>query len=372
MTAQFGQEITRKERGLRYMNDVLRLEDETYFLTRYLSEQNDRLVLLNSEIASLSNIYQRDANEENKLNDLIETYSDEQKITEELGQIILEAQERIQAIHSGSFVKETRVACTAKALLDPKKFDNQELWKLLHENNIFELDNVLKSAEEIGFNHISDIQYCLNDSCPNVHVFYPDFSQFIKKLEQNCFNSDVIVEHIITSCLDLKEQQILRWNYTSAVSYPSTSQFDFSLIFDDNVFDYTSYNRAAYIGHFDNPFSEQFKCILNDQTDISLFEQFDKPLRSQSDNVLSDQVIHDKIVTNDIGMQILGLFINAVGIAAIAVAFTVLNASTLGIPGVVVAGVGLATTLGGLGLFKYSYDQGNQNYPKIQQSSAVV
>lgn len=372
MTAHFGQEIKPEERGLQYINDVHRLEDEIYHLARYINEQNERLALLNGEITSRSHINQRDANEEKELADLIKTYSEEQKITDEVGHIILDAHERKQALISGNCVNETRVACAAKALLDPKKFDNQKLWKLFLEINVFELDAVLKSADEIGFTHISDIPYFLNNSCPNVHVFYPDFSQFIRKLEMKCINPNIIIEQIIASCLDIKEQQILRFMYLNSDPYNLHSQFDFSLLFDDTVPDYASYHYAAYIGHLDNPFNEQFKCVLNDQFDISLFDKFDKPSTAQSESALLDNVLHDNIVTNDIGMQILALFINAVGIATIAIAFTVLNAATLGIPGVVVAGVGVATTLGGLGLFKYAYCQENVDYPKILQNSAVV
>ena len=50
-------------------------------------------------------------------------------------------------------------------------------------------------------------------------------------------------------------------------------------------------------------------------------------------------------------MMILGGFIAAVGIAAVAIAFTVLNAATFGIAGLVVAGVGIVATLSGIGLF---------------------
>ena len=352
-TAYFTQELTPKERGLHYMNDVRRLDDEIYLLARYISEHNEQLVSLNSAMASLSNINSRESSEENELNDLIEIYSDKQKTIDELARILLEAQERRYAIVSGNHVNETRVACASKALLDPKKFDNQELWRLLHEKNIFEIDTVLNSAEEIGFNHISDIQYGLSDLCSNTSVFYPELSQFIRKLEMKCINSTIVIEQIIASCLDFKEQQILRFMYlTTHSSYDVDSGMNVSSIFNDDVSDDSLFNQAAYIGHLDNPFSEQFKCVLNDKFDLPLVDKFVNALSAQSDNSLNHE-----LVTNDIHMQILGLFIHVVGIATIAVAFTVLNAATLGIPGVVVACVGTATTLGGFGLFKYAYDR---------------
>ncbi len=50
-------------------------------------------------------------------------------------------------------------------------------------------------------------------------------------------------------------------------------------------------------------------------------------------------------------MMVLGGFIAAAGIAAVAIAFTVLNAATFGISGLVVTGIGVAAALSGAGLF---------------------
>jgi hypothetical protein len=55
-------------------------------------------------------------------------------------------------------------------------------------------------------------------------------------------------------------------------------------------------------------------------------------------------------ITN-ISMMVLGGFITVAGIAAVAIAFTVLNAVTFGIPGLIVAGLGVAAALSGMGLF---------------------
>lgn len=55
--------------------------------------------------------------------------------------------------------------------------------------------------------------------------------------------------------------------------------------------------------------------------------------------------------TMNISMMVLSGFIATVGIAAVAVSFTMLNAATLGIPGLVIAGLGIAATLSGIGLF---------------------
>lgn len=55
--------------------------------------------------------------------------------------------------------------------------------------------------------------------------------------------------------------------------------------------------------------------------------------------------------TMNISMMVLGGFIAAAGIAAIAIAFTVLNAATFGVAGLIVSVVGAAAALSGVGLF---------------------
>lgn len=65
-------------------------------------------------------------------------------------------------------------------------------------------------------------------------------------------------------------------------------------------------------------------------------------------------------------MQVLGGFIAAIGVAAVAVAFVALNAATFGLAGLIVAGLGAAAILGGVGLFAAG------TYKKYQSSSDVV
>lgn len=50
-------------------------------------------------------------------------------------------------------------------------------------------------------------------------------------------------------------------------------------------------------------------------------------------------------------MQVLGGFMAVVGCAAVATAFVFLNAATFGIPGLILAGLGVASILTGVGLF---------------------
>lgn len=57
---------------------------------------------------------------------------------------------------------------------------------------------------------------------------------------------------------------------------------------------------------------------------------------------------------NGISMSILSGFIIGAGVAAVALAFTVLNAATFGLAGIIAASLGAAALLGGLGIFSYS------------------
>ncbi len=64
-----------------------------------------------------------------------------------------------------------------------------------------------------------------------------------------------------------------------------------------------------------------------------------------------------------LSMHIISGFITAIGIAAVAVAFTVLNAASLGIGGIVLAGIGVAAILGGVGLFASSFKNSEPSPP---------
>lgn len=69
---------------------------------------------------------------------------------------------------------------------------------------------------------------------------------------------------------------------------------------------------------------------------------------SSSSNIQQEK--HSSSMSN-ISMTVLEGVIAATGIAAVAIAFTLLNAATFGIAGLVVAGVGVAAALSGIGLF---------------------
>lgn len=72
-------------------------------------------------------------------------------------------------------------------------------------------------------------------------------------------------------------------------------------------------------------------------------------LRPKMESVLREA--RETPETHSISMMVLGGFIATVGITAIAIAFTVLNTATFGTAGLVMAGIGFAAALSGVGLF---------------------
>jgi hypothetical protein len=67
---------------------------------------------------------------------------------------------------------------------------------------------------------------------------------------------------------------------------------------------------------------------------------------------------------SNINMQVLGGFMAVLGSAAVATAFVLLNAATFGIPGLIVAGLGFASILSGVGLFAASTYVNRQEKPR--------
>jgi membrane protein implicated in regulation of membrane protease activity len=73
----------------------------------------------------------------------------------------------------------------------------------------------------------------------------------------------------------------------------------------------------------------------------------------------------------NISMQVLGGFMAVLGCAAVAVAFIALNAATFGTAGLVVAGLGIASALLGVGLFATGTYR-NRKKPEDEESSEHV
>ncbi|MGC1181555.1 hypothetical protein [Legionella sp.] len=91
----------------------------------------------------------------------------------------------------------------------------------------------------------------------------------------------------------------------------------------------------------------------------------DTTIPSESFNNVPSQTDTPSTSFSNINMQVLGGFIAALGMAAVAIAFVALNAATLGLTGLIVAGIGAVATLGGIGLFAAGTTRKYQSQPYI-------
>lgn len=123
--------------------------------------------------------------------------------------------------------------------------------------------------------------------------------------------------------------------------------------------------------------SEEGAAINNDKKEMPVNSK-DEEIEDivQSGNIIGSGSAHsepDSSSKMNISMMVLGGFIAALGIAAVAVAFTVLNAATLGVPGLVVAGIGMAAVLSGIGLFAVgTYKNRTTSPPEELADDSVV
>ena len=219
--------------------------------------------------------------------------------------------------------KPPRVLYAALALLDPVKFNNHEFWDLLFKNklesSIKQIRSHINSAE---FTEVSPFHFYY---WPDVIIHYPKLDQFICWLESNL---DIkicskILECVAETCLDPASKFVIT---------DSLEKYKLRL------------NQMASPGH---------------ELPILSTEPSNPPIQLLGE---PQNEFNIRAIKHNINMQILSGFIAVMGVVAIAVAFTALNAASCGMPGIAVAGVGLATTLTGLGLFKQAYSNTTTAY----------
>ncbi|KTD50905.1 hypothetical protein [Legionella quateirensis] len=114
----------------------------------------------------------------------------------------------------------------------------------------------------------------------------------------------------------------------------------------DNIYTVLTTRRDAYIEVLNSK-----KEIIETEND-ELHKSFTKHSSTKHSDVQSYQTTEtSSLSTMDISMIVLSGFIGVVGIAALAISFIVLNSATLGVTGLVVTGIGIATALCGIGFF---------------------
>ncbi|WP_367608472.1 hypothetical protein [Legionella sp. W05-934-2] len=113
------------------------------------------------------------------------------------------------------------------------------------------------------------------------------------------------------------------------------------------------------------------KCALNSNPKIKVSKNIETMLKdvdSTLGRITLDRVEpatgetdKAKVNTSNVYMPVLSGFIAGLGVASVAVAFTLLNASSLGLVGLVVAGVGVAAVLTSVGMFGMSSYKATEN-----------
>lgn len=183
--------------------------------------------------------------------------------------------------------------------------------------------------------------------CLYISMFYRDNS-----LDQSSFNALIIAKH----------QQYYVYKGLSKLQYSGLL---------NNI------NREAFLSAADN-----MRAVYLAFEALSIFRldqsSFDAVMKLNKDGLLNEASVDELIATrqrakaakaekiislneNQLSMMVLGGFITALGITAVAVGLTV---ATLGIPGLIIAGVGVVAILVGVGLFACSaYERLNNNFP---------
>ena len=90
------------------------------------------------------------------------------------------------------------------------------------------------------------------------------------------------------------------------------------------------------------------------------------------EEVAAEDAAEDAGITPISNMLVLGGFMAVLGSLAVAIAFTVLNAATCGIAGLVVAGVGIALALSGIGIFSAAASRKTQSLPDLPNSDDLA
>lgn len=186
----------------------------------------------------------------------------------------------------------------------------------------------------------------------------------LSTLAENMSDNDQLLLSFITKIINtlLAEEAMKRSNesYKFAIGTESIPSFLSKCGFDVSGKFYTKFmldkigadEILEYIkAHPDTPEECYFSLIKShthspvpiDQVPPIQFEVNKKPVR-----------IDNASCFNGINMSILSGFIAGIGATAVALAFTVLNAATFGLAGILAASIGTAALLGGLGLFSYS------------------
>lgn len=231
-------------------------------------------------------------------------------------------------------VPQQKQALAVAAFLNPAEFDNYRLWSLLYKRfTPLEIKYLSDVARKAKFDQLSPLKYYF---WPEISIFYPELGGFMQLLADNRVDMARIAA-VFKDCLTVTEvpKPLLYW-----------------LNRKENVNNKGPKDPKGPDNGDNNP-----PIPPNDGNNAGAF------MGNPNFN------FHPKNVSYNIYMQVLAGFIAVLGIAAVVVAFAALNAATCGVAGVIVATVGFAALVGGVGLFKHSYDAEKKQLQAVQANN---
>lgn len=216
---------------------------------------------------------------------------------------------------------------------DVKLYQMNEYWE---ENTQNGTHAEIRSAGSSWAEGIRDIIACLStQSCAN--------TQFVVVYDVSCPNKENHIKKLLAGINKIKKNDLLPTLISIGHEQSSWSEEITGQVSSIKEVESTNSHNDLFKKIIETELHNTKKELLaadeadeqNKNTEINLPQTEDMPISSPM----------------NISMMVLGGFIAAAGIAAVAIAFTVLNAATFGIAGLVVAVVGAAAALSGVGLF---------------------
>lgn len=217
---------------------------------------------------------------------------------------------------------------------DYKLYHMDERWETSNENGTYRSNETAGSGTAEG----------LKDILGYLSIAPQDDNQFIVVYDVNCPNKEEQLKKLLTAINNkIKKNDLLP---TLISIGHEESQFSADITAQvSNIREVEATENPNNL--LQNIVSTELSSIKKKLLAEEKQADIDKKAKAQPPQ---PEATHSSSTTN-ISMMVFGGFIAAIGITAVAVAFTLLNAATLGLAGLVVAGIGVTAALTGLGLF---------------------
>ena len=259
---------------------------------------------------------------------------------------------------------------------------DQKNWVLADQNL---LDNYLRISDanakklKLALQHKKEPLFISTTTGSHAFAIKADFESktlFLANPGEDKRNCEQILERLkqLTGCTNVVQVITKKLIREEDVSFDDVCTIDslalVQMMMEQDYLEEGCLNNAPLkTGVFVRQSLEQTSNPVEDQPK----EEFKKTITTSTNHLSSDRDHLESFIREEdkgdrehnssslsFSMHLICGFITALGVAAVAVAFTVLNAATLGTGGMVLAGIGVATILGGVGLFASSFKKNEQ------------